>query len=112
MKICVTLGWFVLAAFQLSVVAQPCQEKYYMVLYGTETPWILSESHTWATFLRTELSGSQDKLVSVDTVSWMQATLHVRSFALRPETSVNLTLDETLRWVGVDRRPRFLLGTV
>jgi hypothetical protein len=80
--------------------AAPAAERYYMLIYGTQTvpPWP-RYSHTWATFVRTVATPSGEMVASVDTVSWLPETKIVRPQALRPEPGKNLTLEETVELV-------------
>lgn len=76
-------------------------ERYYMTLFGAQSVPIRTRyTHTWATFVRTVLTPAGEFPAAINTVSWMPATLEIRPFALRREPGVNLTLDETFRWVA------------
>lgn len=83
-------------------VAQPAAgERYFIVLFGTQSvPYRTEYTHTWATFVRTTPTAAGTVAVRADTISWMPATLDIRPFALRREPGVNLTLDQTYRWVA------------
>lgn len=79
----------------------PTPERYYLTLYGAESsPFRIRHTHTFATFTRTAVTPSGEIPLSTDTISWMPATLNIRAFALRPETGVNLSLNETFEWIS------------
>ena len=76
-------------------------ERYYMILFGTQSvPIKVPLTHTFATFVRTEVLPVGERVVAVDTVSWMPATLKIRPFAVFPEPGVNLTLQQTFDWIA------------
>lgn len=76
-------------------------ERYYMTLFGAQSvPPRTSQTHTWATFVRTHTTGAGEIVVAVDTVSWMPADLKIRAWALRRQPGVNLTFDETIDWIA------------
>lgn len=90
-------------------VVTPCApaERYYVTLFGGQGDLLrLRTAHTWATFICTAVTPAGEQVVSVDTISWLPATLHVRPCALRSETGVNLTLEETFDFMGTHRRRR------
>jgi hypothetical protein len=97
--ILLTLG---LLAPSQAPVAGPCQvERYYMILFGAQSePFRIRQTHTFATFVRTEVNPGGERVVAVDTVSWMPATLRIRPFAVFPEPGVNLTLNQTFDWIA------------
>ena len=77
------------------------QERYYMVLFGAQSvPFTTRHTHTFATFVRTELLPVGERVTSVDTVSWMPATLKIRPSAMFPERGVNLTSGQTVDWIA------------
>jgi len=49
--------------------------------------------------VRTIVTPTGEQVVSVETISWMPATLAIRPLALRPETGANLTLEQSFQWV-------------
>lgn len=76
-------------------------ERYYMVLFGTQSvPFDVRHTHTFATFVRTEVLPVGERVAAVDTVSWMPATLYIRPFAVFPERGVNLSLSQTFDWIA------------
>ena len=82
------------------VVVQPA-ERYYMVLFGAQSvPFQGRYTHTWATFVRTQVTEKGETPVAIDTTSWMPKTLNIRPLALRPEPGANLTLEQTFKWVA------------
>jgi hypothetical protein len=95
----ITATAMALILLAVNLPAQEPAERYYMVLFGAQSNRVLRESHTWATFVRTQTDAAGERVISVDTISWLPATLKVRPFALRPETGANLTLDQTFDWI-------------
>lgn len=92
-----------------AVVTPSCQptERYYVTLFGGQGDLLRPRTaHTWATFVRTRNSPAGEQVVSVDTISWLPATLNVRPWALRAETGVNLTLEQTLAFIDTHPRSR------
>jgi len=92
----VTLGLF--ASLQVPTIAP--SERYYMVLFGAQSvPFNARYTHTFATFVRTEMLPVGERVVAVDTVSWMPAAMKIRPFAVFPEPGVNLALPQTFDWI-------------
>jgi hypothetical protein len=90
-----------------AVVTPNCSpaERYYVTLFGGQGDFLRPRTaHTWATFVRTAATPAGEQVVSVDTISWLPATLNVRPWALRAETGVNLTLEQSLEFMA--GRPR------
>lgn len=83
---------------QLLVMPTPAHEHYYVLIFGSQG--LLREprlTHTWATAVRTmEQPGHPRRILAVDTISWMPATLDIKPGNLTPEPGVNLTLTETI----------------
>jgi hypothetical protein len=76
-------------------------ERYYIVLFGAQAvPFDVKHTHTFATFVKTERLPVGERIVAVDTVSWMPATMNIRPFAVFPEPGVNLTLRQTFDWIA------------
>jgi hypothetical protein len=79
----------------------PC-EHYYVLIWASQrvvrTP---AYSHSFATVVHTAETG-QGQLTVLDThtISWLPATLNIRSSARHPEPGVNLTLRETLDYAS------------
>src|SRR4051812_162617 len=70
------------------VVVQPA-ERYYMVLFGAQSVPIRGRlTHTWATYVRTQVTPKGETPVAIDTISWMPKTLEIRPLALLPEPGV------------------------
>lgn len=93
----------------VATVTPTCQptERYYVTLFGGQGDLLRPRTaHTWATFVRTVSTSAGEQVLNVDTISWLPATLNVRPWALRAETGVNLTLDQTLEVMASHRRSR------
>ena len=74
-------------------------ERYYTMIFGSQSsPKLLRYTHTWATFIRVVGEGDDPNGYQVyqHTISWLPASLEVRTLALLPETGVNLDLYATL----------------
>jgi hypothetical protein len=74
-------------------------ERYYTLIFGSQShPKLLQYTHTWATFIRVVGEGDDPNGYQVyqHTISWLPASLDVRTWALLPERGVNLDLYGTL----------------
>jgi hypothetical protein len=74
-------------------------EQYYSMIFGSQSnPKLLRYTHTWATFVRVVSEGDDPRGYQVfqHTISWLPASLDIRSWSLLPEKGVNLDLYETL----------------
>ncbi len=85
-----------------SVIAPP-GERYYILIFGSQsTPKQARFTHTWASMVRVAGSTSPgEQIIDEKTISWMPASLKIRSLSRHPEKGVNLglqfTIDEMLR---------------
>ncbi len=80
--------------------AQPAAaaEDYLIVFSGDSTPYKADKTHTFAALVRIETAPGQPRYVaSLESISWLPATMKVRALAMRPEMGRNVPLDETLR---------------
>ena len=85
------------ANFSVSATAG---EAYYVLIFGSQTsPKQLKYTHTWATFVHTVGEGTDPNGYFVEhlTISWLPATLKVKVLTLKPETGVNLDLEQSIR---------------
>lgn len=84
-------------------ITAPPGERYYILVFGSQsTPKKAKYTHTWATVVRaTGCDGPGEPIVEENTISWMPASLDIRSFARKPEKGTNLglhfTIEEMLR---------------
>jgi hypothetical protein len=77
----------------------PCERYYALIWASQRVPRTPPYSHTFATVVHTAEPGpGQVKVLDVNTISWLPATLDIRTLARRPEPGVNLTLAETLAY--------------
>lgn len=86
----------------LAATAAKGDERYYTIVFGSQSnPKLLRYTHTWATFVRVvgEGDGLRQHQVYAHTISWLPASLNVRTWALLPEDGVNLDLHATLDMV-------------
>src|SRR5689334_6387631 len=78
-------------------------ERYYSIIFGSQSsPKLLRYTHTWATFIRVVGEGDDPRghQVYQHTISWLPATLEVRTWSPVPEPGVNLDLYATLEAVS------------
>ena len=91
-----------LALTFLAVSTAGADERYYLIVFGSQRPIINqpAHTHTWATFIRVVDDPAKPGSAKVEpyTISWLAATLIVRPLALRPEPGVNLELHRTVNW--------------
>jgi hypothetical protein len=83
---------------QLEATPAPENESYYLIIFGSQsTPKLPRFTHTWATAvkaIRTE--GKSDPDLVLHTISWMPATMRIRTLSRHPEPGVNLGLYDTI----------------
>lgn len=85
-------------AVPVAAVAQS-PDSYYITVFGAgSNPLRASRTHTFATFTRVQQT-PDGPVVDNDTISWMPAMRRIRPLALRPEPGVNLTQEQTFRWI-------------
>lgn len=80
-------------------------DRYFLTLCGSETKPIArpAHTHTWAILARVSFApGCAPRVVGMQTISWMPATLVIRPLAVAPEPGRNLEHFETLRHVVCD----------
>lgn len=70
-------------------------ERYYMLMFGSQRiPPNPNYAHTWTTFVRLSWEGDgpppNGAKMEVHTISWLPATLKIRTGSLLPEPGVNL----------------------
>jgi hypothetical protein len=75
-------------------------ERFFITLFGSQsTARIPRRTHSWGTVLHViEQGKGRPPLVEAHTISWLPATLEIRP-SLRVVPGVNLSLQETLRYV-------------
>ncbi|MCE5326657.1 MAG: hypothetical protein ABFD92_18295 [Planctomycetaceae bacterium] len=88
-----------LNAEQLLALPTPEHEHCYALIFSSQRPSHEPRyTHTWGTAVRTiELPGQPRRIIAVDTISWMPATLEIVPGRLTPEKGVNLGLDATIQ---------------
>ena len=72
------------------------EERHYVVIFGAQpSPKVVRNSHTWATFIRAVGEGPDPAgyQVFAHTISFVPASLRVRTLALDAEPGLNLDLD-------------------
>ena len=95
--------WIAPVALLLLAGSAHAEEYYFIALFGSQTsPNNPDYSHTFATFVRASGAGPCPTAFVVEdsfTISWLPASLRVRTRALLPECGHNFGLHETLRYV-------------
>lgn len=78
--------------------AAPPGERYYVLVFGSQSaPKRAKYTHTWATVVRaTGCDGPGEPTVEEATISWMPASLDIRTLARKPEEGANLALHFTI----------------
>ncbi|WP_435006806.1 hypothetical protein P12x_004281 [Tundrisphaera lichenicola] len=92
------MGWTLLAWNDWALA----DDYYFVMIFGSQSrPKLLRYTHTWATFVKATGEGPDlaNYALETHTISWLPASLRVRTFAPRAETGVNLGLDETIDYV-------------
>src|SRR3954471_9068490 len=77
-------------------------ERYYSMIFGSQSsPKLLRYTHTWATFIRVVGEGDDPNGYEVyqHTISWLPASLNIRTWTPIPEKGINLDLYATLNMV-------------
>jgi hypothetical protein len=84
------------------------QERFFIIVFGAQsTPIVPNRTHTFATFARVVpcATAGTPPLVEWHTISWVPATLKLRTCAPCPEPGVNLDLNSTIEWcLGTKQR--------
>lgn len=82
-------------AFAASICLMAAPEPTaFLTLFAAQTdPYKPQKTHTFAILLRG---------TDIKTISWLPATMKVRGLAIRPETGMNWSLDETIAWCRKD----------
>jgi hypothetical protein len=77
----------------------PTGERYYLIVFGAQTvPKLPRFTHTWVTFVRVPppvLGG--ERAMEHHSISWMPATLFIKTFRPLVEPGVNLSLHESIK---------------
>jgi hypothetical protein len=75
------------------------QDRHYVWIFSSQSvPKLPRYTHTWAEFAHIP-GGCGPRPFHAFAISWMPATLNIRTYALLPEPGVNLDLQTTLRFV-------------
>ncbi|MFL5339075.1 MAG: hypothetical protein ACJ8F7_02815 [Gemmataceae bacterium] len=84
---------------QLMSIPVPANERYYAIVFGSQsTPKLPRFTHTWATAVRAIWSdGRAEPSLETYTISWMPATLQIRTFSRRTELGVNLGMSDSIQ---------------
>ena len=84
---------------QLWAIPVPANERYYVIVFGSQsTPKLARFTHTWVTGVRvTRNDGQAEPALETHTISWMPATLRIRTLSRHIEPGVNLGMDESIR---------------
>jgi hypothetical protein len=90
----------------------PTPERYYMLIFAAQTtPRLPRYAHTFATLVKVcpGPTGGPPALQTY-TISWLPATLHIRTLALHPEPGVNLNMHDTIQWSLSNNMKVYLWG--
>lgn len=96
-----------LAVLLLAPAAGRADERYFIILFGSQSePRLARFTHSWAALVKATGAGADPNRYRLEyhTISWLPATLRIRSLAVRPERGVNLELHATLRWALQNQR--------
>jgi hypothetical protein len=76
----------------------PANERYYIIVFGSQsTPKLARFTHTWATgVVATWNEGQTEPSLTTHTISWMPATLKIRTLRRFTEPGVNLGMSESI----------------
>lgn len=88
-------------------------EHYYILIWASQRVLRIQPAytHSFATIVHTVEPGpGQVTILDAHTISWLPATLDIRTLACHPEPGVNLTLQETLEYVRQNRERVSLWG--
>ncbi|MHC5542541.1 hypothetical protein ACYOEI_30315 [Singulisphaera rosea] len=96
--------WLVAAVLGFGVISSwttplKAETNYYLMIFGSQSrPKQLRYTHTWATFIKAEGEGvdPSSRALEFQTISWLPASLDVRTWSPFPEQGVNLDLYGTL----------------
>ena len=77
----------------------PRGDRYFLLVFGAESaPKLPRFTHSWATFVRVGPTGAgMPPDIEVHSISWMPATLCIRTFRPMVEPGVNLSLHQSVR---------------
>src|SRR5262245_3652073 len=84
---------------QLFAMPVPANERYYVIVFGSQSsPKLPRLTHTWVTGVRaTWNDGQTEPTLETHTISWMPATLHIRTFSRHVEPGVNLNMYDSIK---------------
>src|SRR5260370_26267569 len=84
---------------QLWSIPVPANERYYVILFGPQCATKLPRlTHTWVTGVRaTWNDGQTEPALELQTISWMPASLQIRTLSRRTEPGVNLAMHESIQ---------------
>ena len=73
------------------------EEHFYVLIFASQSvPRLPAFSHTWATVVRTVGGPGPSPELEAHTISWLPATLDIRTFRFTVEPGTNLGLHETI----------------
>jgi hypothetical protein len=94
--------WLAPAALLACAAAARADEAYFLMVFGSQqTPNNPNYAHSWATFVRAAGEGPCPPAAALEahTISWLPASLIIRTRALHPECGHNFDLHPTVRYV-------------
>jgi hypothetical protein len=88
---------------QAAAIPAPPDERYFVIVFGSQSaPKVPKFTHSWAAVVKvTGCDKPESRKVEMHTISWMPATLNIRTASCRVEPGTNLglhfTIEEMLR---------------
>jgi hypothetical protein len=84
---------------QLAEIPAPPDERYYGIVFGSQsTPKLPRFTHTWATVIKANWTeGQAEPALELQTISWMPATLQIRTLNRHTEPGINLGMLESIQ---------------
>jgi hypothetical protein len=84
---------------QLWAIPVPANERYYAIVFGSQSsPKLARFTHTWVAGVKANWNdGQAEPSLETQTISWMPATLRIRTLSRRTEPGVNLGMSESIK---------------
>lgn len=97
---------------QLSRLPVPPNERYYLLLFGSQDALRRPKyTHTWASLVKATCTpGCPDPALEVHTISWLPTTLDIRPLSREVEPGTNVELHDTLKYVLGNREKVVMWG--
>lgn len=101
-----------LAVEDLLATLAPANERYYVMVFGSESSPIVvpSRTHSWATVVKVASPPDGSPRVEPHTISWMPATLEIHPWRFKVEPGVNLDLHTTIEEMLRNKEKIYMWG--